>query len=71
MDQRVPYAHGGDDWIGFDSPDSTSLKVTTTTTTTTTTMMMMMVTTTTMMMMMIKVSVFSSQFSSPRCQTDR
>ncbi|KAK7483569.1 hypothetical protein BaRGS_00025243, partial [Batillaria attramentaria] len=26
MDQRVPYAHGEGDWVGFDSPDSTSLK---------------------------------------------
>ncbi|XP_076442225.1 uncharacterized protein LOC143281124 [Babylonia areolata] len=26
MDQRVPYAHGQEDWIGFDSPDSTALK---------------------------------------------
>ncbi|KAL8583542.1 hypothetical protein ACOMHN_054858 [Nucella lapillus] len=26
MDQRVPYAHGQGDWVGFDSPDSTALK---------------------------------------------
>ena len=27
MDQRVPYIHGQQQWIGFDSPDSVALKV--------------------------------------------
>ena len=50
MDQRVPYAHGDEDWIGFDSPDSTSLKV----------MMMMMMMMMMVMMMIISICSFTS-----------